>query len=102
MQPGKPPLKGADDIDDGRTSRRGDHPYHFREKREFFLDLGIKKPLFVQLLFELFESQLESTLSFGLDNIDDDLVFSPGFVHTDPSFTNNLKPIFQVEGDFLG
>ena len=55
----------AEDIADGGAGRRGDHPDRARQEGKGPLAGGIEEPLFLELLLELLESEVERSRPAG-------------------------------------
>ena len=59
--------------------------------------VAVEKAFLLQLLFQLFERELESADPFRLDILEDELVFPARLVYADPSPADHLHPVLKRE-----
>ncbi len=97
MESGEPSFQCFDDIDNGSSPRRCHHSDFLWQYGQLFLPCGVEKPLLLQLLFELLKSELQSAFAFGFEELDDELIFSSGFINIYPPARHDLKAVLQFE-----
>ena len=95
-------LEDTEHVADGGAGRRGDDPDRPGPERELPLAPVIEKALGLELLLELFESELEGALALGLDEVDVELVVAAGLVDADLAPADDLEPVLELKGDLAG
>jgi len=102
VERGAPEAEGAEHVLDGRARGRGDDSELPGKEGKGALPGGIEEALFLELLLELLELELEGADPAGLHVLDQELVFSVGEIDVDLAEGDHLQPILGLEPEARG
>jgi len=92
-----PSLQNREHIAKCGTGRRRDDPDTARQRGKRPLSFGSKQPLFLQPFLELLEGELKRPETGGLENLDDQLIFTAAFICRDPTTGAKTLSVFRFE-----
>src|SRR5947208_15429973 len=99
MKAWKSPFEYMENVTQNGAGWRGNKPDPSRMLRKRAPSRRVEQSLLGELCLQLFEGELQYSRALDLQQVDDELIFAPGFIHLQPSSTEHGQP---VSGNHLG